>query len=284
MKRWITFLNERAPIPAVLLIGAGISLSAVYVAGAFDRRAFAVGLLSQVLFLVLLRIMDERKDLEKDKVAHPERPLPRGLLKLPEVDRAIAILAVALFVLAVIVGVAMNATAGAFLAVGALYLWLMFKEFYVGEALARFPLVYAISHQIIEYPLYGFIVVLARPELAFAPRTIAFVAMNIGASMTFEIARKLDPKALPILKTYLSLYGPGKTAALIAIFTAVAGAGAYALGILPLTGPAELLVILTLPVLFKAPDKYKAVEGAAALSSFMHVWGMAIHAWTGWPR
>jgi hypothetical protein len=43
-------------------------------------------------------------------------------------------------------------------------------------------------------------------------------------------------------------------------------------------------VIATLPVLFKAKEKFKAVEGAAALSSFMHVFGVAFHAWFGWPR
>jgi 4-hydroxybenzoate polyprenyltransferase len=284
MKAWLTFLKERAPLPAVLLIGAGVSASGVYLAGRFDLRAFLFGLGALALFLVLLRVMDERKDFEKDKVAHPERPLPRGLLTVAQVDRAIAVLTVALFALAVVAGVVVNPVAGGFLAVGAIYLWLMFKEFYVGEKLAEYPMVYALSHQIIEYPIYGFVVVCARPDLAFSPRMVAYIAMNIGASMTFEIARKLDPKAAPILKTYLSLYGPGKTAAFIALFVALAGAGAYALGILFLTLPSEILILICLPVLFKAPDKFKTIEGAAGLVSFMHVFGVAIQAWVGWPR
>jgi 4-hydroxybenzoate polyprenyltransferase len=284
VKRWITFFNERAPLPAVLLIGAGVSASGVYLAGHFDPRAFLLGLLAQALFLILLRVMDERKDFEKDKIAHPTRPLPRGLLSVAEVEKAILVLSVLLFALAVAAGILVNPVAGGFLAVGAAYLWLMFKEFYVGERLAEFPMVYALSHQIIEYPIYGFVVVLVRPELAFSPVMAAYIAMNIGASMTFEIARKLDPKAPPILKTYLSLYGPAKTAAFIALFTAIAGAGAYALGILQLTLLSELLVLACLPVLFKAPEKYRAVEGAAAFSSFMHVFGVAIHAWIRWPR
>ncbi len=68
----------------------------------------------------------------------------------------------------------------------------MFKEFYVGETLAQYPMIYALSHQIIEYPIYGFVVVLVRPDLAFAPAMFAYIGMNIGASMTFEIGRKLD--------------------------------------------------------------------------------------------
>ncbi len=284
MKRWITFLNERAPLPAVLTIGAGVSLSAVYLAGHFDPNAVLLGMLAQALFLVLLRVMDERKDFEKDKVAHPERPLPRGLVTVAEVDRAIAILAVAMFAMAAIVGWRVNVVAGGFLAVGAVYLWLMFKEFYVGERLAQFPMVYALSHQIIEYPIYGFVVVLVRPDMAFTLLMIGWIAMNIGSSMTFEIARKLDPAAAPILKTYLSVYGPAKTAVLLAVFTILAGVGSYAIGILPLTIPFELFCLATLPVLFKAPHKHQIVLGAAALSSFVHVWAVAFHAWLGWPR
>ena len=71
---------------------------------------------------------------------------------------------------------------------------------------------------------------------------------------------------------------------MIALLTAVAGIGSYSLGILFLTLPSELLVLACLPVLLKAPSKYRAVEGAAAFSSFMHVFGVAIHAWIGWPR
>jgi 4-hydroxybenzoate polyprenyltransferase len=284
MKRWLTFMNERAPIPAVLMIGAGVSASGVYLAGHFDLRAFLIGTLAQVIFLILLRVMDERKDFEKDKVAHPDRPLPRGLLTVADIDRSIVVLAVVMFALAAVAGVVVNPVAGGFLAVGALYLWLMFKEFYVGERLASYPMIYALSHQIIEYPIYGFVVVLVRPDLAFARPMFAYIAMNIGASMTFEIARKLDPTAAPILKTYLSLYGPPKTAALLALFMVVAGIGSYALGILPLTLPSELLVIACLPVLFKAPGKYRVLEGASAFSSFMHVFGVAFHAWFGWPR
>jgi 4-hydroxybenzoate polyprenyltransferase len=284
MKAWLTFLKERAPIPAVLLIGAGVSASGVYLAGRFELRAFLFGLAAVALFLVLLRVMDERKDFEKDKVAHPERPLPRGLLTVGQIDRAIAVLTVALFALAVVAGVVVNAVAGGFLAVGAVYLWLMFKEFYVGEKLSEYPMIYALSHQIIEYPIYGFVVVAARPELAFSSRMLAYIGMNIGASMTFEIARKLDPNAAPILKTYLSLYGPAKTSAFLVLFVAIAAAGAYALGILFLTLASEVLVLLCLPTLFKAPEKYKTIEGAAGLVSFMHVFGVAIQAWVGWPR
>ena len=41
---------------------------------------------------VLLRFMDEAKDIEKDKLGHPERPLPRGLVSLSAVTRGIYVM------------------------------------------------------------------------------------------------------------------------------------------------------------------------------------------------
>lgn len=43
MKRWVTFLNERVPIPLLLTISGGISASEVHLTGRFDRRAFLLG-------------------------------------------------------------------------------------------------------------------------------------------------------------------------------------------------------------------------------------------------
>ena len=42
-----------------------------------------------MLFFAELRLMDELKDYEKDLIAHPERPLPRGLLSREEVRAAV---------------------------------------------------------------------------------------------------------------------------------------------------------------------------------------------------
>ena len=94
----------------------------------------------------------------------------------------------------------------------------------------------------------------------------------------------LDPKAPAVLKTYLSFYGPAKTAALIALFLLVAGAAAYVVGVLPLLVGFLVAVLLVLPIMFVAPQKHRVIEGVAVLAGFVAMWSVAIQTWTGWPR
>ena len=88
-----------------------------------------------------------------------------------------------------------------------LYLWLMYREFYIGKWLEQHQLLYAISHQIVIIPLCVFPVLLAKPILIVSQQTYYFSLLILGAFFSYEISRKLDPKAHPVLKTYRSLYG-----------------------------------------------------------------------------
>jgi 4-hydroxybenzoate polyprenyltransferase len=284
MSRWFTYLKERSPLQALLIVGASVSGSGVMLAALltgrpFDVRAFVLGLVAQLLFLLVLRVMDERKDYEKDKVAHPTRPLPRGLISVAEIERAIVGGMSAMVALAGASAAAVNPTAGAVFAVGTAYLWLMYREFYIGKKLGDYPMLYAISHQIILFPIYGFPIALAAPELIFSPAALAFVAANLGASMTYEIARKLDPAAPAILKTYRSIYGPGKTAALAAAFVALSAVFAYQMHLQAILWPIEALMLLALGYVLAKPEKFKVAEGVAGLSTLVHLVAIPIAIW-----
>ena len=114
MGAWMTFLKERLPLPSylVLVMGLAISGSALGNASAAGRPAVATWVATSIaavgafLFFAVLRIMDECKDYEKDRVAHPHRPLPRGLLAPEQVAGAVNGLAVAMLVFGVVVGAA----------------------------------------------------------------------------------------------------------------------------------------------------------------------------------
>ena len=88
MGAWMTFLKERLPLPSylVLVMGLAISGSALGNASAAVRPsaaiwgATAIAAAGAFMFFAVLRIMDEYKDYEKDRVAHPHRPLPRDSL------------------------------------------------------------------------------------------------------------------------------------------------------------------------------------------------------------
>src|SRR5687768_1568054 len=88
--RWLTLLRERAPPPALAFVGLAQSLSAsALVRSELAPLWIVISTIGIVGLLVLLRLMDEVKDVAKDRVAHPDRPLPRGLVTVAEVRRTI---------------------------------------------------------------------------------------------------------------------------------------------------------------------------------------------------
>ncbi len=272
MARWLTYLRERSPLPLLLPIALGVFFSARYGTGKEPTALAAVGtFVGLVGWLVLARLMDEKKDYAKDVVAHPERPLPRGLLTVAEVEVASVRATFALFGVAAVFAAAGNVNAAVAYAAAVGFLWLMYKEFYVGAWLGEYPVPYAISHQVVGWPLYGFVFALFEPASLYTPLVLAYGVAVIGSSMTLEITRKLDPNADPVLKTYLVLYGPKATVLLTAIFAGVAAYGAFLLKIGPLLWPVEALMLLGASTVFWKPGAFKAAEGISALGSLLHL-------------
>ncbi len=280
MANWMIYLRERFPLPVYALLVGGLSLSGIHlVSKTFDGRAFTVSFVGLMLFFGVLRLMDELKDYDKDVVAHPERPLPRGVLATAQVGRAVRNWVFAMVAYGAGLGLALDwVTGGLYLFLTA-YLWLMYKEFYLGERLGRSPLLYAITHQIVLVPMCMFAVAALRPELAFSPPALRYGLAVLGAFFAYEVCRKLDPEAHPVLKTYLSMYGPGGTSLLVAVLTAIAAVAAARLGLEWWLWPFELALIASLAALFVDRHKYKLVELAATLSLLFHIWAVTLHQW-----
>jgi hypothetical protein len=149
----------------------------------------------------------------------------------------------------------------------------MYKEFYIGHKLAQWPLLYAISHQVISLPLVFFAACLFDGQAMQSPYLWPAGLVILGAFFCYEVCRKLDPGAHPILKTYLSVYGRPKTVLIVLGAAAVAAAGAFRLGVPALFWIFETLVLAS----FLLPkSRYKATEGLATLSLAAHVLGLPI--------
>jgi hypothetical protein len=124
--------------------------------------------------------------------------------------RVIALGMVLMAGLAAIVGGLVGVLPAMLYAGTTVYLWLMYKEFYVGDWLGRWPFYYAVTHQIILFPLVASGVALS-PMVAEGP--IWSVYLIIGGAQIFpaffayEVGRKMTPGAHPILGTYRSVYG-----------------------------------------------------------------------------
>ena len=271
------FVKERIPLVSYVILVGGLSASGIVLGSTeFDALAFSFSAIGLLLFFVVLRLMDEYKDYEKDLVAHPQRPLPRGLLAKDQVLRAIHCSMAIMTGYACVNYAVLGFYAGLFYLFIAAYLWLMFKEFFVGAWLSSRPFLYAFSHQLILVLccIYAFAVTV--PASIWTPASWYFSMVVLGAFFAYEICRKLDPDAHPILGTYLHYYGQAKTSALVLLTTVVAAIGSDGLGLQPYLAIVQSALILTLTLLFKAPGRYKIIEAVASISLIVHLWALPL--------
>lgn len=146
---WATFARERFQIPAVLIFGVAQSTSAQYVVSStLDWLGLAISVAGIAVLLVVMRMMDELKDLDKDRIAHPARPLPRGLISPEEVRSGLRIAIGLLLVVSVFIGLLWNPVAGVLLGLSVGYSLLMSRVLCTGSPRGTALLVcgYASNH------------------------------------------------------------------------------------------------------------------------------------------
>lgn len=106
---------------------------AVCLSGPPSIALSVLAILASVIFMILARMMDELKDFEKDKIANPTRPLPRGLISPSEMNKGIFVVFVLLMIFTGGVFAYGGVLPASLLLASCLYLWLMYKEFYIGK-------------------------------------------------------------------------------------------------------------------------------------------------------
>jgi 4-hydroxybenzoate polyprenyltransferase len=246
---------------------------------------FALCVIGLCVFFFQLRLMDELKDLKKDKIANPTRPLPRGLLSSAEVARMIQRIQSIMFICSIALVLAGFVSAGIAYALTTLWLFLMFKEFFVSQWLTRRPLLYAFSHQVISILLVAFAVFLFTPFEAQGneqiSRTFIYGCAVMSGFFIYEVCRKLNPVANPILGTYFIAFGFFRTGMLV---TAVAAALAFVTSKLE-TGlglSASLLVFALVLGYWTvmnsgiAAKRYKLLEALASLILLHQLWSVTL--------
>ncbi len=276
MSAWLTYFKERFPLPVYLLLVGGMAGSGTKLTGgkAFGATFWA-SFFGLMVFFAVLRLMDEFKDYDKDRIAHPERPLPRGLLKKDQVNRAIngSVLAM--------VGIGLGflyfsvSAAGLYLFVTG-YLWLMYKEFYAGGWLGKRPLLYAVTHQVILLPLCALPVAMVGGP--WAREGLLYGTLVLGSFFSYEVCRKLDPKAHPLLGYYGTLYGSRGCLAIVGVCAIISAWAACQIWVGMLTIPASALLLVSFLAL-SVPRGHKAVEGVASFSLLVHIWSILLMGW-----
>ena len=231
--RWWTYQRERFPLAAyapmtlvfcvAVLTFSASARAALMVAWPVIGAAFA----SVLLLFAQMRIADEFKDRDIDARYRPERAVPRGLVRLPELAR----LAWAAGALQLALALAVDVRLAVLLLALWAYLALMTCEFFASRWLTSHSVAYLLSHMLIM-PLTALYVSAFDwlPAGAAPVAELAWVAtLSFVAGLVLEIGRKIRAPAHERVgvETYSATWGVGT--AITAWLGAVALTGVLAI-------------------------------------------------------
>lgn len=196
MNKYILYINERFPIPGVVLYAATLFWVSYSFVNLFAQRTgwsnhdFIMGFIIYFMIFLHLRIFDEHKDYSKDVIAHPERLLSRGVITLKELRRILIPVMIIEAVIAFYLGeVIFIAWLGAMI-----WTLLMLKEFFVPDYLNRRIGLYLVSHQLLVPFMMAIPLCLRMQKVIFQRQeTINLLLLVLGAmcfTVTYELGRK----------------------------------------------------------------------------------------------
>ena len=216
MKYFWAYLQERFPLQA-----NGVLIASYFTANYLLARGatlpadvpleitwrFPAGCVVLLCMFFHMRIIDEHKDYERDRVVHPNRILSRGLVTLKQLR------VIGWFVIAVelVVSYLFGAPAFFLCIVLLVFSWLIYEEFYVGKILEEHLLANAFLHLIImpAYSLYVFTLVAEKFPWAAPVPILLYAWVSYGVGLAYELARKTRAPTdeRPGLITYSSVMG-----------------------------------------------------------------------------
>jgi 4-hydroxybenzoate polyprenyltransferase len=186
-----------------------------------------IAVLTFAVTLMLMRAVDDIRDLEYDRVHNPGRPLPSGAVRVRDLGVLIAVGSVAVL--------ALNAGRGVVLAVLAAQIGYTLVLLAVdrrwgwpsGDDLGLSNLVSAPVQILLNLYLYAG--VLQQEGLTPSPHAVPALLTATAAFLHLEYARKVTRVTRPGERGYAVAYGPGRTAVFAVIGAVAATALALAL-------------------------------------------------------
>jgi 4-hydroxybenzoate polyprenyltransferase len=146
------------------------------------------GILIPALHLFLLRVFDEHKDYETDKVHYPQRVIQRGIFGLDEVR----ILGFWAFGIQLVCFFTYGFNAASSISFLALWFWtlLMTKEFFIKDWLKQQLLLYGVLHLLITPILFYSLLVICAGELILTRVGSWALVLSLLTGWLYEISRK----------------------------------------------------------------------------------------------
>lgn len=209
-------------LPLILVLSLSCSMIAQFISKpeSFEAVPCLISFASLLLFLFHLRIFDEFKDFDHDRKFYPDRPVPKGLVTLTELQK-VGLLVIGL---ELVLSLYKGATSAILYLVVLGYSLLMLKEFFVHEWLREHFTIYVTSHEILAIPLFYYIYSLNLSSFAKLLNPVLFThaIFQTAALFLLEVARKIRPKMLEIASrdTYTARYGISGASVLL-IFLAI---------------------------------------------------------------
>jgi len=141
-------------------------------------------------FFLWLRVLDEHKDFENDRIAHPQRVLQRGLVTLGDLRVVGAAALVVQVALSLWIDGGIGLVTVWWLAA---FVWslLMAREFFVRDWLRRHLMWYALSHMVVMLLLVAWVATMGARVAARSPATWTLAALVFASGLAFEMGRKI---------------------------------------------------------------------------------------------
>ena len=283
MNRWVVYQRERFPLAGHGPLVAAFSASAVCFSSLVRGDAawpslasLLVAFVTSLLFFLQLRIADEFKDFEEDSRYRPYRPVPRGLVSLPELawigaGAAVVQLGLALW---------LEPSLAWLLLAAWVYLTLMTREFFAPRWLKRHPIAYMTSHMVILplVDLYATACDWRVAGLRFPPAGLYwFLLVSYLNGLVIEIGRKTRAPADEEkgVDTYSALWGTAGAVRAWMLAVVLTAAAAWRASVRIGTAAPTLLLLAVLVLLCAAvawrvttratPGSGKAIELVSAI-------------------
>ena len=213
---WV-YQSERFPLKKTVPLLAVFSAASICVSAQLAGRplpawpAFAAGFVVALLLFFQMRVCDEWKDAEDDRLYRPDRPIPRGLIA----QSTILVLGALTVPFAALAVWLWHPSALWILLVVWLWLGAMTAEFGVPAWLKGRPILYLVSHMAIM-PLIDLLLTSLEwlPGGGAATALWMFLALSFVNGCVLEIGRKLWAPESEIagVDSYSSLWGPRRAA------------------------------------------------------------------------
>ncbi len=195
ISRWSVFIKERfEPVSHTVMISAFAAANAAmaFAAGRFEINSRPAFLLTgfALVWLVFfhMRLFDDIKDYETDRLVNKERPLPRGVLSVNEFGAGILVCVVSEIILSAALGFKVFSTYALVLC----FTLIMRQEFFIGDWMRPKMELYAATHTF-SASMLGLLIysILKDAYITEIPTAYLYVALgNWFVFNVFEFGRK----------------------------------------------------------------------------------------------